>query len=73
MYSPTTAGKIINACVVLHNLLIDNNYPLPPEDEIRLYMDQPDMEPACVIGNALHMRVAGFRARDQVVREFFNR
>ena len=28
---PEVAGKIINACVVLHNLCIENNIP-PPED-----------------------------------------
>ena len=30
-YRPEVAGKIINACVVLHNLCIENNIP-PPED-----------------------------------------
>lgn len=31
-YSPTTASRIINACVVLHNMSIHFNNPIP-EDE----------------------------------------
>ena len=28
---PEVAGKIINACVVLHNLCTENNIPLPED------------------------------------------
>jgi hypothetical protein len=31
-YTPEMAGKIVNACVVLHNLCVDYNIP-PPEGE----------------------------------------
>lgn len=35
MYSPVKSGKIIIACAVLHNIMIEHNYPLPDflEDE----------------------------------------
>lgn len=32
-YRPTKASKIINACVVLHNMCIENNIPEPIEEE----------------------------------------
>lgn len=31
-YAPTTAAKIINSCVVLHNLCLDNNVPMPIDE-----------------------------------------
>lgn len=37
-YSPTTAGQIINACVVLHNMCIANNIPEPDPNEL----EEPD-------------------------------
>ena len=38
-YSPTKAGSIINACTILHNIMIHRNLPLPEEHEIQNYMD----------------------------------
>lgn len=32
-YTPTMAGKIINACCVLHNMCIHNNIPEPDEED----------------------------------------
>lgn len=34
MYSPQTAGKIINSCAVLHNVMLSKGYPLPPQCDI---------------------------------------
>lgn len=31
-YEPQRVSKIVNACVVLHNMCIENNIPLPQED-----------------------------------------
>lgn len=32
-YTPQTATKIINACVILHNICIQNNVPVPEEED----------------------------------------
>lgn len=51
MYSPAKAGKIIIACAVLHNIMIQEQYPLPAlsvdeEDEFgALADDNDDNEP----------------------------
>ncbi|XP_023311763.1 putative nuclease HARBI1 [Anoplophora glabripennis] len=37
-YHPTTAGKIVNACYILHNLCIERNIPEPDEPHI----EEPD-------------------------------
>lgn len=37
-YHPTTAGKIVNACCVLHNLCRERNIPEPDEPHI----EEPD-------------------------------
>lgn len=45
-YSPTTASKIVNSCVVLHNMCIDANIELDEDDDgdlldYELFVDQP--------------------------------
>lgn len=42
MYTPATAGSIITACAVLHNIMITERYPLPLEAEIIAEMDEHD-------------------------------
>ena len=34
MYSPAVSGNIIISCAVLHNILIEEKYPLPEETDI---------------------------------------
>lgn len=42
MYTPATAGSIITACVVLHNIMIAVKYPLQLEADIIAEMDDHD-------------------------------
>lgn len=37
-YHPTTAGKIVNACCILHNLCLERNIPEPDEP----HMEEPE-------------------------------
>lgn len=34
MYSPPRAGNIITACAVLHNIMLEVNYPMPSDEDI---------------------------------------
>lgn len=72
MYSPEVAGTIINACAVLHNILIDAKYPLPPEDDIENNMDvdatEHVLEP---LNDPQNIRNAGIRVRNNVVEQYF--
>lgn len=72
MYSPATAGRIINACAVLHNILLDANYPMPPEEEIAEQADDDDEEEEDRILDAQQVLVAGNRIRDQIVQQYFS-
>lgn len=73
MYSPATAGFIITACAVLHNIMVDSKYPLPPEADIIGAMDDPNnnLNEFVADNDPLVIRNAGFRAREQLIREFF--
>ena len=72
MYSPEVAGTIINACAILHNMLFDAKYPMPPEEDITSYMDVPVKDPVLEpLLDPQAIRNAGMRVRDQVVREYF--
>ena len=62
MYSPAKAGAIINSCVILHNILVENRYAIEEIDidvDEELYED--DEEP---IANSVN----NYRARGNVVR-----
>lgn len=37
-YHPTTAGRIVNACCILHNMCLDNNIPEPNDP----HLEEPD-------------------------------
>lgn len=71
MYSPKMAGTIINACAVLHNMLLYAKYPLPPEDEIEDNMDDDDGHDEVQQLLEKDIQIAGTRARDQVIRQYF--
>lgn len=72
MYSPATSGSIITACAVLHNIMVDAKYPLPPEAEIADEMDDEDIDVVHIIENGpIAIRNAGFLARANLVGEFF--
>lgn len=72
MYCPATAGLIINACFVLHNMLIEAKYPLPTEEEISEEIDdqEEEMEDEVAL-NPHSLILAGIQARNKVVREYF--
>lgn len=70
LYSPVKAGRIINACAVLHNILINSNYPLPPEEDIAEQMNDPELEPFVMLDEQAIIN-AGKQVRDRVVRAFF--
>lgn len=42
IYSPATSGTIINACAVLHNMMLDRNLALPSEEEINFQINNVD-------------------------------
>lgn len=69
-YSPEKASKIINACVLLHNLCIENNIELPDDVEEQ---DPPEMGVYIPEANNLAERVnpalaAGRRQRSRLIR-----
>ncbi|XP_055707853.1 putative nuclease HARBI1 [Phlebotomus papatasi] len=44
MYSPKRAGAIINSCCTLHNIMVQQYYPLPSEDDIMLEIQEDQQE-----------------------------
>lgn len=38
-YKPDVASRIVNACVVLHNMCIEEKVPMPPAEEIDYNID----------------------------------
>lgn len=85
MYNPARAGTIINACAVLHNLLLEAKYPDPTEDEIQqnildenldvhgnyiiINNDIDEREDHQMTTNAI--RTAGIACRSRLIREHF--
>ncbi|XP_071629528.1 putative nuclease HARBI1, partial [Temnothorax longispinosus] len=77
-YSPVIASKIINTCVVLHNMCIAHNVPDPlPEEgddllDFGMYVDDCDIIPE--IRNARRVNpdlAAGRLVQNQIVRNYF--
>uniref|UniRef100_A0A1B0DIL0 Uncharacterized protein n=1 Tax=Phlebotomus papatasi TaxID=29031 RepID=A0A1B0DIL0_PHLPP len=76
IYDPVKAGKIVNACCTLHNVMILKGYPLPTEQEIEAEMDNNlpadeapndgivEMDTVTIVQN-------GRRLRNQIIRENF--
>lgn len=71
MYSPKTAGSIIVACVVLHNIMIDAKYPLPREEDIAEQISDDESENENEEYDALNVRNIGNAARIALIREHF--
>ncbi|KAG8177441.1 hypothetical protein JTE90_008625 [Oedothorax gibbosus] len=64
-YDPTRAGKIINACVVLHNVCRRFNVPLVDEEEIEPWGPIPSF------ANTDNLRLAGSRVRESLIATRF--
>lgn len=72
MYTPATAGSIITACAVLHNIMVAERYPLPLEADIINEMDDHDEEDLLPINyNPANIVNEGNAARNRLIREFF--
>lgn len=71
MYSPKTAGSIIVACVVLHNIMIYAKYPLPREEDIAEEISDDESENENEEYDALPVRNIGNAARTALIREHF--
>lgn len=72
-YTPIMAGKIVNACVVLHNMCIDNNIPEPEEEEnihIDYGQDIGHLIPIDAQDGINADLAAGRRVRQQIVNTF---
>ncbi|KAK3924087.1 Putative nuclease [Frankliniella fusca] len=68
-YHPAKAGRILNACAVLHNLLLENNMPLPVDYEIFIDpVEDPDANP--VDPNELQMLPAELRREANANRQY---
>lgn len=69
-YSPVTASKIVNACVVLHNMCIENNEVLHTEDHID-FADFGVFEPIRHENNEnITDLTAGRRVQRTIIRHF---
>lgn len=75
LYDPVKAGKIINACCTLHNVMILKGYPLPTDEEIAAELDNQvpadeapynyvEMDTVAIMQN-------GRRLRDRIIRDNF--
>ncbi|XP_063915466.1 putative nuclease HARBI1 [Zophobas morio] len=74
-YSPPKAGTIINACVILHNIMVERDLPLPPEVDIlnAIYQhqaDEDDDHPDHQI-EAPENRAAAAQNRARIARNYF--
>lgn len=72
-YSPQKAAKIVNACVLLHNLCINGNVPEPEQEEeiwdYGLYQVPQNFEPRDRINPDL---IAGRQIRQRIINIHFN-
>lgn len=72
-YQPVMCSKIINACVVLHNMCIANRVPMPEDDDedeidLELFADEVNEDE-----NRNEELTAGRRARNALIRQYFQR
>lgn len=75
-YTPQVACKIINACAVLHNICIENNVPLPHDEQQNEWQD--DLFNQCAPGDNEEIRnivnpelAAGKRLRRKLINNYF--
>lgn len=74
-YTPETASKIINACVILHNMCIANNLPLEEIDDNDWDLGMYNYN---IVGQELPANrmnpelIAGRRQQINVIRNHFN-
>lgn len=73
-YNPILAGKIVNACCILHNMCMDNNMPIPDEP----HPVEPDYG-ICVADNFINVRptanpdlAATRRLQHNIIMNHFN-
>lgn len=69
MYSPERAGKIINSCIVLHNIMISHRIPYNP-DEIELEEQVPAADDENIL-NLNDLLAEGRRVQEQLINEHF--
>lgn len=69
MYDPKVSGHIINACVVLHNIMVEENYPMP--DRLIIDVNDDDDIPDMRVNSGARIRLAGFQARARLVENHF--
>lgn len=69
-YSPEKAGLIINACAVLHNILVQAKFPLPEEIDGPEDMAEPNCHNANVYSDDVALR-DGILTRDNLILNNF--
>lgn len=76
-YKPEKASCIINACVVLHNICINNNVPMYEDNEEINNMSMMEDEEILADNYNMNNRnmdlILGRQQRDRVVQYLFNR
>lgn len=80
-YRPSVACRIINSCVVLHNMCIEYNTPMPENEDrgenhdfgIILNRNGPEenIEEHAAVGRVNPQLAAGRRARTQLINNYF--
>lgn len=77
-YSPVKASKIINACVILHNICIENNVIEPIFDDLNIEDEDLGLFENNNNVNDEQMRtvnpqlVAGREMQRQIIQRYFN-
>lgn len=64
-YDPVTAGKIVYACVILHNICVDERMQV--EDDVEMQVEQEDVEDVEQTQNSTASRM-----RDAYIRRYYN-
>ena len=70
MYTPAKAGAIINGCVVLHNIMVEQHYEENADENVSSEEDDED-EQELLRNGATAIRVRGEATRQHLVRNFF--
>ncbi|KOB64885.1 Uncharacterized protein OBRU01_24220 [Operophtera brumata] len=77
-YTPQKANKIINACVVLHNMCVEADVPLPPNSGENITEEQlgmlPDRPPPALPPNSRTNRYLnmGRTKQTNIINQYFN-